>query len=215
MVVVHRPEEFFPRLGRDQLIGFGEAYLTGAWDAEDLGGFLTVLAARLPHLVPERLQRLRGLVVRKPPADEVSSTENSPDNIAHHYDLSNDLFELFLDPTLSYSSALFTPRRAATGRRPAPTSRSPRAARSTGCSTRPASATAPGCSRSAPAGASWRSGPPAAVRPSRTITLSTEQKALADAADRRGRAARTGSRSSSATTATRRRASTTPSCRSR
>lgn len=109
VAVVHRPEEFFARLGRDQLIGFGEAYLTGAWDAEDLGGFLTVLAAEMPRLVPERLQRLRSLVVRKPPAEEVSSTANSQQNIAHHYDLSNELFQLFLDPTLSYSSALFTP----------------------------------------------------------------------------------------------------------
>ena len=37
VMVVSRPEEFYLRLGRDQLIGFGEAYLTGAWDAEDLG----------------------------------------------------------------------------------------------------------------------------------------------------------------------------------
>ena len=109
VMVVSRPDEFFLRLGRDQLIGFGEAYLTGAWDAEDLGGFLTVLASRMQHLVPEPLQKLRGLVVRKPPEEELSSAANSRDNIAHHYDLSNDLFELFLDPTLSYSSALFPP----------------------------------------------------------------------------------------------------------
>ena len=32
---------------------------------------------------------------------------NSRSNIGHHYDLSNDLFQTFLDPTLSYSSALF------------------------------------------------------------------------------------------------------------
>ncbi|QIG45049.1 class I SAM-dependent methyltransferase [Nocardioides anomalus] len=107
VAVVHRPEEFFARLGRDQLIGFGEAYLTGAWDAEDLGGFLSVLAAEMPRLVPEPLQKLRGLVVRKPPAEQVSSPENSQQNIAHHYDLSNELFQLFLDRTLSYSSALF------------------------------------------------------------------------------------------------------------
>ena len=109
-MTVHRPEEFFARLGRDHLIGFGEAYLTGAWGTsrpEDLAPFLTVLAAELPTLVPERLQRLRGLVVRRPPRRERSSTRNSRDNVAHHYDLSNDLFEFFLDPSLSYSSALF------------------------------------------------------------------------------------------------------------
>jgi hypothetical protein len=41
------------------LIGFGEAYLTGAWDAEDLGGFLTVLAAEMADLVPKPLQALK------------------------------------------------------------------------------------------------------------------------------------------------------------
>lgn len=112
-ITVHRPEELYARLGRDQLIGFGEAYLTGAWDTarpEDLTPFLTVMAAELPRLVPESLQRLRGLVVKRPPRRERSSTRNSRHNIAHHYDLSNDLFELFLDPGLSYSSALFPER---------------------------------------------------------------------------------------------------------
>lgn len=106
-MTIHRPDEFFARIGADQLIGFGEAYLTGAWDAEDLGGFLTVLAAEVADLVPRSLQRARALVVRRPPSHQKGSTENSQSNIAHHYDLSNDLFELFLDPTLSYSSALF------------------------------------------------------------------------------------------------------------
>ena len=107
VMVIHRPEEFWARIGRHQLIGFGEAYLTGAWDAEDLGGFLQVLAAEMPRLVPQGLQKLRRLVVKRPPRTQRSSTKNSRSNIAHHYDLSNDLFTLFLDPTLSYSSALF------------------------------------------------------------------------------------------------------------
>jgi cyclopropane-fatty-acyl-phospholipid synthase len=106
-MTIHRPEEFFARLGRGLLIGFGEAYLTGAWDAPDLGAFLTVLAADMPSLVPTSLQRLRALAVARPPRHERSTRANSRRNIAHHYDLSNDLFELFLDPSLSYSSALF------------------------------------------------------------------------------------------------------------
>jgi cyclopropane-fatty-acyl-phospholipid synthase len=106
-MTVHRPEEFFARLGRGALIGFGEAYLTGSWDAPDLGGFLTVLAAEMPRLVPDGLQRLRALAVRRPPRRERSTRSNSRSNIAHHYDLSNDLFEEFLDDRLSYSSALF------------------------------------------------------------------------------------------------------------
>ena len=104
---IQRPAEFYARLGRDGLIGFGEAYLTGAWDAEDLGGFLTVLAAELPRLIPAPLQTLRAAYVRRPPRAHKNTQDNTQDNISHHYDLSNDLFKQFLDETLSYSSALY------------------------------------------------------------------------------------------------------------
>ncbi|MEO7351965.1 MAG: cyclopropane-fatty-acyl-phospholipid synthase family protein [Marmoricola sp.] len=104
---IQRPTEFYARVGRDGLIGFGEAYLNGAWDAEDLGGFLTVLAAELPNLIPAPLQRLRATYVRRPPRAHKNTQDNTQDNISHHYDLSNDLFRQFLDPTLSYSSALY------------------------------------------------------------------------------------------------------------
>jgi cyclopropane-fatty-acyl-phospholipid synthase len=106
-MTVNRPDEFFARLGRHGLIGFGEAYLTQAWDARDLAGFLTVLAADLPTLVPASLQKARALVVARPPRRHRGTQTNSRHNIAHHYDLSNDLFATFLDETLSYSSALF------------------------------------------------------------------------------------------------------------
>ena len=106
-MTVVRADEFFGRLGRDGLIGFGEAYLTGAWEAEDLGGFLAVLAADLPNLVPAPLQKLRAAYVARPPRHQKNEVHNTRRNIAHHYDLSNDMFRTFLDPTLSYSSALF------------------------------------------------------------------------------------------------------------
>lgn len=112
-VVVHRPDELFARIGRDKLIGFGEAYLTGAWSEDGepgdgtLGDFLTVLAADVAHLVPPSLQRLRAFVSPKLPRSHRGTRENTQSNVAHHYDLSNDLFAAFLDPTLSYSAALF------------------------------------------------------------------------------------------------------------
>lgn len=107
LMTVHRPDELFDRLGRDGLIGFGEAYTSGAWDAPDLSGFLTVLAAELADLVPRPLQRARRLVGRRTPARHRPSSDQSRELIAHHYDLSNDLFRLFLDESLTYSSALF------------------------------------------------------------------------------------------------------------
>ena len=107
---IRRPEEFYARIGRDGLIGFGEAYMTGAWDTDEpdgLGDFLTVLAAEMATLVPPRLQRARAFVVAKRPHFHRPDETRSRELIAHHYDLSNDLFRQFLDPTLSYSSALF------------------------------------------------------------------------------------------------------------
>ncbi|NYG54037.1 SAM-dependent methyltransferase [Nocardioides perillae] len=109
-MVVRRPDEFFARLGSDGLIGFGEAYMTGAWESEDAGGFLAVLAAQMGELVPEPLQRLRAAYVRRPPRHQQNTQDNTRGNISHHYDLSNAMFELFLDPTLTYSSALFDTR---------------------------------------------------------------------------------------------------------
>ncbi len=102
-----RPEEFYGRVGRDLLIGFGEGYLTGAWEADDLAGVLTVMARDLATLIPEPLQRFRRFVSHRVPTFHDPSKDHSQDNVAAHYDLSNDLFELFLDPSLTYSSALF------------------------------------------------------------------------------------------------------------
>jgi cyclopropane-fatty-acyl-phospholipid synthase len=105
-----RPGEFFTRLGRDRLIGFGEAYMAGDWragDSTDLADLLTPFAEHLTSLVPRPLQRLRGLVDVRPPAEQDNTPEGSRDNVHAHYDLSNALFEQFLDPTMSYSAAWF------------------------------------------------------------------------------------------------------------
>ena len=107
LATVHEPEQFFARLGRDGLIGFGEAYLTEAWDSDDLVAFLTVLAAEMGTLIPPSLQRLRGLALRRMPRNHRNTRAGARRNITHHYDLSNDLFALFLDPSMTYSSALF------------------------------------------------------------------------------------------------------------
>lgn len=111
-----RPVEFFSRLGSDGLIGFGEAYQTGAWDAEDVSGVLTVFARRLIELAPHRIpRRLRSLYNSRVPSAEDANLEGAIRNVERHYDLSNDLFELFLDESMTYSSAMFGPQSAAGG----------------------------------------------------------------------------------------------------
>ena len=105
-----RPGAFFARLGRDTKIGFGESYMAGDWRAgpgTDLADLLTPFAARLASLVPEPLQRLRAIVDKRIPTSQENTLDGSRDNISAHYDLSNDLFAAFLDPTMSYSAAWF------------------------------------------------------------------------------------------------------------
>nr|MDQ2875694.1 cyclopropane-fatty-acyl-phospholipid synthase family protein [Actinomycetota bacterium] len=118
---VVRPAAFFAQLGRDAKIGFGDSYLAGDWRAgagTDLADLLTPFAARLASLIPAPLQRLRFVVDKRVPASQENTPDGSRANIAAHYDLSNELFAAFLDPTMSYSSAWFDdggPVAAATG----------------------------------------------------------------------------------------------------
>jgi cyclopropane-fatty-acyl-phospholipid synthase len=100
-------DRFFTRLGRDGLIGFGESYMAGDWDSDDLVELLTPMARNMGTLVPPAAQWLRRWYNERHPRSEDNDRNGARENIARHYDLSNDLFALFLDETMTYSSALF------------------------------------------------------------------------------------------------------------
>ena len=105
-----RPRAFFSRLGADTKIGFGEGYMAGDWttgSGTDLADLLKPFAERMATIVPVPLQKLRVLVDQKLPHHQRNSVSGSRKNIQAHYDLSNDLFAQFLDPSMSYSSAWF------------------------------------------------------------------------------------------------------------
>ncbi len=104
-----RPKEFFHRLGVDAKIGFGEAYMAGDWTSDDPAALLTPFAQRMAVLVPKPLQVLRRWVDASRPSDERNTVEGARTNIHRHYDLSNEMFEVFLDPSMTYSSAWFGP----------------------------------------------------------------------------------------------------------
>ena len=107
-----RPEAFFTRLGRHGLIGFGEGWMVGDWDSDDLVGVLRTLTDHVEVLVPRPLRNLRGFYDRGQPREEVAADAAvSQENVHRHYDLSNDLFGLFLDDSMMYSAAWFDPER--------------------------------------------------------------------------------------------------------
>ncbi|WP_369141837.1 class I SAM-dependent methyltransferase [Streptomyces sp. R44] len=106
-LTLHDPRSFYQRIGEDGLIGFGESYMADEWDSDNLVELLTVLARHVDDLVPAPLRRLRRLWVHSRPLLDRNSLDGARQNIHRHYDLSNDLFALFLDPSLTYSSAVF------------------------------------------------------------------------------------------------------------
>ncbi|QNP62442.1 SAM-dependent methyltransferase [Streptomyces genisteinicus] len=107
LMEVRDPRAFFSRIAAGGTIGFGESYMAGEWDAPDLVGVLTAFAEHAATLVPRPLQRLRRVWAPAQPVGHRNTADATRANISHHYDLSNDLFTLFLDETLTYSSALF------------------------------------------------------------------------------------------------------------
>jgi cyclopropane-fatty-acyl-phospholipid synthase len=98
---------FFHRIAADGNIGFAESYIAGEWRSDDLPGVLTAFAADLNRLVPAALRRFRRAFERREPGEERNTPHGAARNIARHYDLSNELFALFLDETMTYSCAVF------------------------------------------------------------------------------------------------------------
>ena len=90
-------------------IGAGEAYMDGLWSSPDLPALLKVAAVNRETLalpdgwwrLPLRLQKTLAHRARR------NTVAGSRRNIEAHYDLGNDLYRLFLDETLTYSSAVF------------------------------------------------------------------------------------------------------------
>ena len=99
---------FFARLGLSGKIGFGESYMAGEWSSAELVDVLEALARQADSLVPRPLQIVRRWYDTRQPKDEDNDRSGAMRNIARHYDLSNELFATFLDPSMSYSSGLFT-----------------------------------------------------------------------------------------------------------
>ena len=88
--------------------GLAESYADGLWDSPDLTALIR-LAARNAAQLDEPRRRLSPL---REPYQRLRAVRNTPrrsrEDIAAHYDLGNELFELMLDPTMMYSSARFT-----------------------------------------------------------------------------------------------------------
>ncbi|WP_028913958.1 SAM-dependent methyltransferase [Pseudorhodobacter ferrugineus] len=102
-------KDLFARLIREGDIGFSDAYLEGWWSSPDLQAFMDLVHADNDEIydgfygmaLVRMYERLRHVL-------RPNSKRGSRKNIAYHYDLGNDFYGLWLDETMTYSSALFT-----------------------------------------------------------------------------------------------------------
>jgi len=106
---------FFKRCVLFGDVGFGEAYVDGDWDTEDITRVISWFILNVensPAMSGSRgrkfLINLLGWQNRIAHLLRPNSVTTSRRNISEHYDLGNDFYKLFLDPTMTYSSALFS-----------------------------------------------------------------------------------------------------------
>jgi cyclopropane-fatty-acyl-phospholipid synthase len=107
-IYVH-DSRFYGEVAFGGSIGAGEAYMLGYWSADNLTNVICIMCVNqsvmdtleggYQWLTKPFLQTLHWL--------NSNTTEGSRKNIAAHYDLGNDMFSLFLDPSMMYSSAIF------------------------------------------------------------------------------------------------------------
>jgi cyclopropane-fatty-acyl-phospholipid synthase len=89
-------------------IGFAEAFIDGRWTTPDVSQLLTVLTLNRDAIERAVYGGCWGrLLYRIRHALNANTRRGSRRNIAAHYDLGNDFYALWLDPTMTYSSALF------------------------------------------------------------------------------------------------------------
>ena len=106
-IEIHNPDTF-ARLIREGDLGFADAYLEGWWSTPDLQAFMDVIHADNDDVydsfgglqIVRLWERLRHWMNR-------NTREQAKKNISYHYDLGNSFYSLWLDETMTYSSAIF------------------------------------------------------------------------------------------------------------
>jgi cyclopropane-fatty-acyl-phospholipid synthase len=107
--VIVNSDRFYKRLVWEGSLGAAAAYLDGDWECDDLTELLRIFARQLERQpavlsplasISQAMSRVGHWLAR-------NTRRGSRKNIEAHYDLGDDFFRLFLDPTMMYSSAIF------------------------------------------------------------------------------------------------------------
>lgn len=107
-VRVHEPE-VWRQMAIGGSVGTAEAFMDGAWDCDDLVSLVRIMVRNREVLdgMEGGLARIATSALRLWHSRRRNTKDGSRRNIAAHYDLGNEFFQLFLDESLMYSSAIF------------------------------------------------------------------------------------------------------------
>ena len=96
------------RIANSGALGFAEGFVQGEWETNDLRALLHALAEEFDDLHPAKSRRGPSrILARIQHWMNANTRRGSRRNIAFHYDLGNTFYERWLDPTMTYSSAIF------------------------------------------------------------------------------------------------------------
>lgn len=100
---------FYRSLASNGSVGAAEAFMSGAWECNDLVGLVQLLLRN--RAMMDEMEgggaRLSGWLMKVLNASRKNTRIGARKNIAAHYDLGNEFFELFLSKDLMYSSAMY------------------------------------------------------------------------------------------------------------
>ena len=108
-MVVH-DQAVYPAILFEGSVGFGRTYADGLWDCDDLVSLVRILSVGLRPVtaIQDQIGQWWGSATDWARRLRPPRPRHDRDNIQAHYDLSNEFFELMLDETMMYSSAIFT-----------------------------------------------------------------------------------------------------------
>lgn len=106
---------FYRRILFGGTMGSAETYMDGLWSCSDLTSLIRIMIRNIEDVsrLNTAVSALRNITWRLKHSARKNSVQGSKRNIVEHYDLGNDFYKLFLDPTMNYSSGIFDARYAA------------------------------------------------------------------------------------------------------
>ena len=108
-IVTVRDPSFYSSLAFGGSVGVGEAYVRGDWDCNDLTTLVRIILLNRDVLddVDKGSSSINAIINKLLHWFNKNTRTGSRKNISAHYDIGNELFELMLDDTMMYSSAVY------------------------------------------------------------------------------------------------------------